>query len=186
MSTPAAQPGGATPPQSTPPAPGATPQAPEQTPAPQQGATPEPTLGPQGLEALKREREAREAAEATVSDLNKRLQAIEDKDKDELTREREARERAEAALKATTERVTRYEVAVETGLPANLAKFITGEDKNAMVTNANELKSSLAPGQATSFDNGHRTPPPGEVKPEEQHRVTVLELLRPGSTQSSA
>lgn len=185
MSTPQTPAPGATPASGEPSQGGATPPPASTEPNPQ-GATPDPQLGPTGLEALRREREAREAAEKEANEVKARLKALEDKDKDEVTREREAREAAEKEAAETKRTLMRYEVAVETSLPANLAKFITGDDKAAMVTNANELKSNLGPRPASDFDQGHRTPPPGDAKPEDLHRQTVLELLRPGSTQTPA
>lgn len=97
--------------------------------------TDEPLREP-GKKALDEERSARQAAEKALADLRKEIEdsqkSAEQKAADDLAAAQRAAD--EAAAKAL-----RYEVAVEKGLPLNLAMRLSGSTRDELVADADSL-----------------------------------------------
>jgi hypothetical protein len=110
-------------------------------------------LGDAGKRALQRERSARRAAEAKLKELEplaKEAAERAEAEKSELTKtnealaaERDARVKAETAL-------LRHEVAASKGVPANLARFLTGADKEEIEAAADVLLAEVGTKPAPS------------------------------------
>lgn len=88
------------------------------------------------LADLTREREARKAAEA-------RLKEIEDGDLSEIEKVKREADEARTQLAALQRESTRSRVALEKGVPSDLAEFITGDDEQQMAAKADLLMSRL-------------------------------------------
>lgn len=91
-----------------------------------------------------------------ANELAAKLQEIEDRDKSD---QQKAIERAEAAERRASEaesKVLRADVAADKGVPAKLAKFLTGSTKEDLEKSADELLSELKANGHTSFDGGPR------------------------------
>ena len=127
---------------------------------PDASATPTPdtptpdTLGDGGKKALEAERRARRDAERSAADLAAKVKAFEDRDKSDAERMADQIASLKAEAEAAKADALRSRIVNETGLPANLAKFLpTGGDEEALRTNAAELLAAMAPA-------GPRTPAP--------------------------
>lgn len=117
-------------------------------------ATADDGLGEAGKKAIAAEREARRKAEERLKELEplaeaerKRSEADKSdaqKATEALAVERDARTKAEAAL-------LRHEVAAAKGVPANLAKFLTGVSKEDIEAAADELLKEIG-GPATKAE----------------------------------
>lgn len=134
-------------------------------------------LGAKGRDALKRERDARKAAERERTALQKRI--------DDLEQAQKAREDADAKAKGEWEKVAKDReaeletlkaelaerdrndlkrtIAAETGLPGDLALRLTGDDEAALREDAKELAKHLK-AREVETDAGERTPN-GNKKP---------------------
>jgi len=89
-----------------------------------------------------------------ANDLQTKLTEIEDRDK---TEQQKAADRAEAAEKRAADaeaKVLRADVAADKGVPAKLAKFLTGSTKEELEKAADELLAELGNKGGTSFDGG--------------------------------
>lgn len=142
-------------------------------PAPE--ATTEPadeTLGASGVEALRREREARaeaerllkesaadgsralaeskarRAAEKQVAELAAKVKEFEDASKSEAEKAAARAEAAEKALAEVTAKALRLEVAAEVGVPADLVEFLTGGDEESLRAQAEKLMAATAASKA--------------------------------------
>jgi hypothetical protein len=122
---------------------------PEQTtPAPETPpAVPdESALGDAGKRALDAERARRKAAEHAAAEAAAKIQALEAQTTDLDKLVAKVAELEQSAAKATAE-ATRQRIVNETGLPADLAQFVTGADEEAMRAAAQLLVSKMAPAQ---------------------------------------
>lgn len=106
----------------------------------------------------------REAAQhrTEANTAKQKLQEIEDADKSETQREREAREAAEKRATEAEAKVLRADVAADKGVPAKLAKFLTGSTKEELEASADELLAELGDNRRTRLDGGVRD---GDDKP---------------------
>lgn len=115
---------------------------------------------------VKKLRAENAAARKRAQEAETRAKEFEDRDKSE---QQKAAERAEAAEKRATDaeaKVLRAEVAADKGVPAKLAKFLTGSSKEDLETSADELLAELKAAGGTSFDGGARggqAPPAGDM-----------------------
>lgn len=114
-------------------------------------ANPDEPLGETGIAALRAEREARRKAEAERQRLEReaedaRREAEQAKQDAEAARaERDTAQTESSTVKAEREREKlRLKVARATGLPANLAERLQGDDEAALTTDAEELVRTLA------------------------------------------
>lgn len=136
-------------------------------------------LGDAGKAALKRERDARKAAEKERTDLAKRLADLE---KAEQDREAEAAKAKGEWEKVATDREKELEqlkadlaerdlndlkrtVATDEGLPADLALRLQGDDEETLRTDAKALVKHLKAKDPGDTDAGDRTKP-GHKKPD--------------------
>jgi len=109
-------------------------------------------LGDAGKKALEAERVARKEAEKQVKAFQARLEELEDAGRSDAEKQRRKAERAEQALEeARAELAARdralllREVADEVGLPTRLVNRVQGDDRDAMLADAQELMSLVAP-----------------------------------------
>jgi ATP-dependent helicase YprA (DUF1998 family) len=116
-------------------------------------------LGDAGKKALQEERRKARAAEKQLSELQKRLQEFEDRDKTEAQK---LAERAAAAEKSAADAQTelmRYRVAADKKLPAELAARLRGSTPEEMAADADELLALLnaqQQRQTPNYDGGVR------------------------------
>jgi hypothetical protein len=116
-------------------------------------------LGDAGKKALQEERRKARAAEKQLSELQKRLQEFEDRDKTEAQK---LAERAAAAEKLAADAQTelmRYRVAADKKLPAELAARLRGSTPEEMAADADELLALLnaqQQRQTPNYDGGVR------------------------------
>lgn len=152
-----------------------TPETPQGDPAPHGDPNPTPTpdepLGEGGKKALDAEREARKTAEALARDLQKQLDAANAQAKkgdqpewqqrfeelqETLRGEIEARTKAEEAAQAATLAQLRTDRASEKGLPAVLAKKLTGTTAEEIDAEIDELLPHLGtPGPKPNPQQGN-------------------------------
>lgn len=114
---------------------------------------PKDDLGDAGKRALDAERKARRDAEQKLSDLQKRLGDLEDKDKSELQKLTDRLAVAEKTAADAEARALRMEVAVSKGLTAAQAKRLTGATKDELEADADELLETFRP-PAKDGDSG--------------------------------
>ena len=103
------------------------------------------------VEKLRRENAA---ARKRAQEAEARAKEFEDRDK---TEQQKLAEKAEAAEKRASDaeaKVLRAEVAAEKGVPAKLAKFLTGSTREELESAAAELVAELGEQRPTSFDGG--------------------------------
>lgn len=100
-------------------------------------------LGDAGKKALKAERDARAAAEKAASDLQKRLDEIEQANLTELEKAQRAAKDAQDQLAAITQQNTRNAVALSKGVPARLVGFLSGSTQSEIEANADLLLAEL-------------------------------------------
>ncbi|MET9550540.1 hypothetical protein ABZY36_35345 [Streptomyces sp. NPDC006627] len=116
-------------------------------------------LGDAGKKALQEERRKARTAEKQLSELQKRLQEFEDRDKTEAQK---LTERAAAAEKSAADAQTelmRYRVAADKKLPAELAARLRGGTPEEMAADADELLALLdaqQQRQTPNYDGGVR------------------------------
>lgn len=109
--------------------------------------------------ALARKHEAQAKANA---DAAKRLAEMEDANKSELQKLQERAEAAEKRSADTEARLLRAEIAAEKGLPAALAARLTGDTKEELEADAEQLLALVgkpAPGKSADALVGTRTAP---------------------------
>jgi hypothetical protein len=122
-------------------------------------AQPDEGLGDAGKKALQEERRKARAAEKQLTELQKRLQEFEDRDKTEAQK---LAERAAAAEKSAADAQTelmRYRVAADKKLPAELAARLRGSTPEEMAADADELLALLnaqQQRQTPNYDGGVR------------------------------
>lgn len=105
--------------------------------------SPEDHLGDAGKRALAAERDARKAAERQLSEAAARLKEIEDANLSEIEKVKRDADEARTQLAALQRESTRSRVALEKGVPSDLAEFITGDDEQQMAAKADLLMSRL-------------------------------------------
>lgn len=152
------------------PAEGTTPTTPE-TPSPEtppEGETPEPKV----------------YDEATVKDLRKESAGYRTRLREtettlttvqaELTQAKENIPALESRAREAEALVTRYKVALDAGLPANLADRLRGDDEETLKADAQALKAMLGThAPVLDLDQGNRTPLPA-TKPSVNEALRVL------------
>jgi hypothetical protein len=105
---------------------------------------PESDLGDAGKKALAAERAAKKAAEKQLNELTARLQEYENRDKTEAERLAQRAEQAERERDALRVESLRARVAIAKGLPADLMEFLTAEDEDELIAQADRLMARLA------------------------------------------
>ena len=188
--------GGAMPPEGHDPAAGATPGGPQDT-GPDatsgagstEGATPDTPLGDGGQAALDKERDARREAERQTREYRRRIAELEDAGKPELERASSALKRAEAERDTHAQRVAELErqladrdvadlrrkVAVEVGLPADMADRLRGDNLQALRGDAKKLAESISAGRPVGDVGIGRG---GAAAGSRQGRVDMTQLIR--------
>lgn len=138
-------------------------------------------LGEKGREALKREREARKAAEKERTDLAKKIADLEkqqqDRERDEAQKrgewEKVAKDRETELAKLTASLAERDRndlkrtIAADEGLPAHWALRLTGGDEEALRADAKAIAKDLKTREPADTDAGDRTKP-GQKKPDKK------------------
>lgn len=119
----------------------------------QVSATDTEQLGDGGKKALEAERAARKEAEKQIRELSEKVSQFEDAGKSEAEKQEQRMEQLAAELAAATaakseleHRLLISEVVSEVGLPAELAERLRGDDRDALLEDAKQLKELLAPG----------------------------------------
>lgn len=125
-------------------------------------------LADAGKKALDAERKRRIAAEKQAKDLADRLQALEDKDKDEVTRSTEAASAAQKRAEEAEARALRLEVAFAKGLSPAQAKRLVGSSQEELEADADDLLETFKAPEPAGGDK-----PPAEDR--------AKEALKPGS-----
>lgn len=129
-------------------------------------------LGDKGREALKRERDARKAAEKERNDLAKRIADIEkaQKDRDDAdakakgewekvaTERQQELDQLKADLAARDMRDRKIAAATAANLPKDMAERLRGETDEELEADAKELAKHLRTQEAPDNDAGERTP----------------------------
>lgn len=117
-------------------------------------------LGEAGKRALAQERAAKKAAEKQVSDLAKRLQDFEDRDKSEAQKLAERFAEVERERDALRVESIRARVAIAKGVPADLIEFLTASTEEDLAAQADRLLTRLAatapPTPRSDADQGAR------------------------------
>ena len=129
-------------------------------------------LGDAGQKAIAAERKARRDAEQKAKDLEARLAQLEDKDKTDtqrLTEQVTSLTQERDAAKASLDRLT---IAIEKGLPEDLAKRVTGGarriaggDPDELASDAEDYFSTLGPVPGTDAGSGSTPPPSSRPQP---------------------
>jgi hypothetical protein len=124
-------------------------------------------LGEGGKKALTAERKLREKAEKalathqqTVSELQKRLQEFEDRDKTEAQKLADAKAAAESEAATAKQELMRYRVAAKKKLPPELVPRLQGGTEAEMEADADSLLEVLKIRNTPSYDGGVRKPAP--------------------------
>lgn len=143
----------------------------EPKPAGDPPADPKPAddqLGDAGKKALAAEREQRKAAEKELAKYRKAEQDKAEADKSEAEKRAAAEQRAAAAEL----RATRLEVASEKGLTAAQAKYLVGDDREALEKKADEILADFPTAPAKA---GQPKPDPSQgSKGDTKNRPTSL------------
>ncbi|MGW5387197.1 hypothetical protein [Nocardia sp. NPDC003963] len=113
-------------------------------------------LGDAGKEALRKEREARKAADKELRELRTKVQQFEDA---KLTDEQRNTARIEA-LEKDAAKAIRYEAADQAGLPLRLAPRLVGSTLDELLADAQQLKAEM--GESTPA----APPAPSTPKPD--------------------
>lgn len=123
--------------------------APQDTPAPETGQPDDNGKGGKDavLADLAKERSAKKAAERQLSELTKRLQEFEDRDKTESQKLTERAEMAERELNKTRAEALRARVGLAKGLPADLVERLRGETEDELSADADSLLALVTPGR---------------------------------------
>jgi hypothetical protein len=100
---------------------------------------PKPDLGDAGKKAIDEERKARREAERQLKEMGDQLKSMQDKDKSESERLTEKVAQLEKDLHRATAKADRFEVALEKGLDMTRAKRLTGETREELEADADEL-----------------------------------------------
>ena len=125
-----------------------------------EGAKPDATLSDEGKVALEKEREARRDAERRAAQYRDQVTQLEDAGKSELERAVSQHKRAVDELAKANERITALEgdlqrreldtlkskIAAEEGLPASVAKRLSGNDAREIRADAKSLRDELQAG----------------------------------------
>ncbi|KUN99494.1 hypothetical protein [Streptomyces resistomycificus] len=120
-------------------------------------------LGDGGKKALEAERREKRAAQKELTELQKRLQAFEDRDKSEAQKLAEAKAAAEKDAADARQELMRYRIAADKKLPASLAVRLRGSTEEEMAADADALLEVLGAQQqanSPSYDGGVRKPAP--------------------------
>lgn len=149
-----------------------TPETPVQTePAAQpQGEPATKPLGPNGEKALADERAQRKAAEKQATEFKKRLDALEQSNLSEVEKAQRAAQEAQTQLAELTRQSLRNKVALEKGVPADLADFLTGDTEEEITAKADLLLKRIgAPtNPKPDLSQGARGENPGGGTPADQ------------------
>jgi colicin import membrane protein len=105
-----------------------------------------------GVRALTAEREARQAAERRAAESERRIAELEDAGKSETERERNRADREQKRADEAEARIARLEygetqrrIAIEVGLPIELAERLQGDDDRALRADAKRLLDLTQP-----------------------------------------
>lgn len=124
----------------------------------QQGSAPTPGTAGNGDDQTAREmRKARAEAKQhreRAEQLAQQLEQLQGASKSELEKAIERANRAEASAKTATSNALRYQVAVEKGLPAQLARRLQGDTLEELQADADDLLK-LSPGRRVPDAGNH-------------------------------
>lgn len=122
------------------------------TPPEQVSATDAEQLGDGGKKALESERAARKEAERQIRELTEKVSQFEDAGKSEAEKQEQRVAQMAAELEAAKSsraelerRLLVAEVSSEVGLPKELAGRLRGDDRDALLEDAQQLKELLVP-----------------------------------------
>jgi hypothetical protein len=168
---------GAMPPETETPTPAAPQQAsaPPPAPAPAGTGTPPDQLGDAGIGALQKERADRKAAEKRASELEARLQAIEDQGKSELERAQSRLAELEKNYATEQQQRLRLQVATAHSIGPDDLVLLTGATEDELTAQATRIAAlnatraaataapAFAPSPAQHAGNGTPAPPTATV-----------------------
>jgi hypothetical protein len=112
-----------------------------------------------------------------ATDAEKRLRALEDRDKTDGEKQAERVTASERRATEAEAKLLRYEVARDRKLDARAAAFLTGTTREELEASADELSSYIsehAKPAAPSFDGGTRETPAEKQSPEKAHNDLLL------------
>ena len=129
----------------------ATPAAPEVVEEP--GDNP---LGPAGEKALEAFKARARKAESEAKELAARVKEYEERDLSEQERLAKAAEEAKVAAESAEAENLRLRIAVEKGLPLDLADRMVGKTREELEADADQLAGFIKPREVRDFDGGAR------------------------------
>lgn len=138
-------------------------------------ASQEDTLGEKGLAALKSEREARKAAEKQLAAFQARIDEVEAAERTELENANHQLEKAKAEAATAKAELDKLRVMQDTGLPADMAEFLTGDSVEALTEQAEKLKAATANASTTEKRSPAADPSQG-AKPNDAAQLTEADL----------
>jgi|SRR5215467_4894508 len=115
-----------------------------------------------------------------LTEAERRLQEIADRDKSESERLNERLTQAETRASDAEMRLMRFEVAAEKGLDASATTFLSGTTREEIEASADELAKLIGdkPKPTAGFDGGARPlVPDNDRTPEESHNDLLLQAL---------
>jgi hypothetical protein len=150
---------------------------------PESGGDPQPQEGEGRTYAesyVKQLRRENAGLRNRASELEENLQEFTDRDKTELQRLSDNAAAAERRAAGAEERLLRYEVAADRGLPMGAAAFLTGSTREEIELRAEELERLLAEQgrlPTAGFDGGARPTVTEQKTPEQAHQDLILQSL---------
>lgn len=129
----------------------ATPPAPEPV-----EVTDDNPLGPAGEKALEAFKTRARKAEAEAKELAARVQEFEERDLSEQERLAKSAEEARVAAEKAEAENLRLRIAVEKGLPLDLADRMVGQTREELEADADNLSAFIRPREVRDFDGGAR------------------------------
>jgi len=129
----------------------ATPPAPETV-----EETEDSPLGPAGEKALEAFKARARKAESEAKELAARVKEFEERDLSEQERLAKTAEEARVAAERAESENLRLRIAVEKGLPIDLADRMVGKSREELEADADELAAFIKPPEVRDFDGGAR------------------------------
>lgn len=137
-------------------------------------------LGPAGEKALEAFKKRAREAEAEAKELAAKVKQFEERDLSEQEKLQKAAEEARVAAEKAEAENLRIKVAVEKGLPLELADRMVGKNREDLEADADRLAALVKPREVQNFDGGARQTVKGvdreeairllREEPEEFHR----------------
>lgn len=113
-------------------------------------------LGPAGEKALEAFKARARKAESEARELAARVKEFEDRDLSEQERLAKTAEEAKAAAEKAEAASLRLRVAVEKGLPVDMADRMVGNTREELEADADQLAAFMKPREVRDFDGGAR------------------------------